>query len=97
MHVGGLFNKVWVRVAYLVQTFGLSGLWVAGYSLCENVHADRHCDPRDARFAVACAPLMVHLQTAWNPTTRIKEARRAIAVITPGRGVQEGEMLLYEV
>jgi len=30
----------------------LSGLWVAGYSFCENVHAGRHCDPRDARLAV---------------------------------------------
>ena len=28
-HVGGLFSQVWVRVAYLVQAFGLSGLWVA--------------------------------------------------------------------
>ena len=35
----------------------------------------------------ACAPQMVHLQTAWNSTTRIKEVRRANAVITPGRGV----------
>jgi len=30
----------------------LSGLWVAGYSFCENVHADRHCVPRDVRLAV---------------------------------------------
>jgi len=30
----------------------LIDLWVAGYSFCENVHADRHCDPRDARLAV---------------------------------------------
>jgi len=29
----------------------------------------------------ACVPLMVHLQTAWNPTTRIKEVRRAKAFI----------------
>ena len=27
-------------------------LWVAGYSFCEIIHADRHCDPRDARLAV---------------------------------------------
>ena len=46
VHVGGLFNLVWVRVAYLVWKFGLIDLWVAGYSICENVHADRHCDPR---------------------------------------------------
>jgi len=54
MHVGGLsrFDLVWVRVAYLVWTFGLSCLWVAGYSFCENVHAGRHCDPRDAHLAV---------------------------------------------
>jgi len=52
MHVGGLFNLVWVRVAYLVWKFGLRGLWVAGYSICENVHAGRHCDPRDARLPV---------------------------------------------
>jgi len=52
VHVGGLFNLVWVRVAYLFRTFGFSGLWVAGYSFCENVHAGRHCDPRDARLAV---------------------------------------------
>jgi len=30
----------------------LIDLWVAGHSFCENVHADRHCDPRDARLAV---------------------------------------------
>jgi len=41
-----------VRVAYLDRTFGFSGLWVAGYNLCKNVHADRHCDPRDVRLAV---------------------------------------------
>ena len=44
VHVGGLFNRVWVQVAYLVWTFGLSCLWVAGYRFCENVHADHHCD-----------------------------------------------------
>jgi len=48
IHVGGLFDLVWVRIAYLIWTFGLSGLWVAGY----NVHAGRHCDPKDARLAV---------------------------------------------
>jgi len=26
MHVGGFFDLVWVRVAYLVWTFGLIGL-----------------------------------------------------------------------
>jgi len=52
VHVGGLFDLVWLRVAYLVWTFGLSGLWVAGYSFCENVHAGLHCDPRDVRLAV---------------------------------------------
>jgi len=52
VHVGGLFDLVWVRVAKLVRTFGLSGLWVAGYSFCENVHPGCHCDPRDARLAV---------------------------------------------
>jgi len=55
-------------------------LWVAGYRFCENVHADRHCDPRDARLAVHLSPQMVHLQTAWNSTTRIKEVRRVNAV-----------------
>jgi len=49
MHVGGLFDLVWVRVANLVWTFGLSGVLVASYSFCENVHTGRHCDPRDAR------------------------------------------------
>jgi len=52
IHVGGLFNLVWVRVAYLVWKFGLRGLWVTGYSCCENVHAGRHCDHGDARLAV---------------------------------------------
>jgi len=52
IHVGGLFDLVWVRVAYLVWKFGLRSLWVAGYSICENVHAGRHCDPRDAHLAV---------------------------------------------
>jgi len=52
MHVGGLFDLVWVRVAYLVWKFGLRGLWVVGYSICENVHAGLHCDPRDAQLAV---------------------------------------------
>ena len=52
-HVGGLFShgQVWVRVAYLVRIFGFSRLWVAGYNFCENVHAGRHCDPRDAHLA----------------------------------------------
>jgi len=36
----------------LVWKFGLIDLWVAGYNFCENVHADRHCDPRDARLSV---------------------------------------------
>ena len=36
----------------MVGKFGLIGLWVTGYSFCENVHADRHCDPRDARLTV---------------------------------------------
>ena len=52
MHVGDLFDLVWVRVAYFVWKFGLRGLLVAGYSICENVHAGRHCDPRDAHLAV---------------------------------------------
>jgi len=43
MHVGSLFDLVWVRVAYLVWKNGVRGLWVAGYSICENVHAGRHC------------------------------------------------------
>ena len=52
MHVGGLFDLVWVRVTYLVWKFGLNCLWVDGYSFCENVHAGCHCDPRDAHLAV---------------------------------------------
>ena len=87
MHVGGFFDLVWVRVTF--WTFGLSGLWVAGYSFCENVRADTHCDPRDARLAVRLcttdgAPAdCVEL----NHPGRIKEVRRANAVITPGSGV----------
>jgi len=45
-----------VRVAYLVQIFGLSGLLLAGYRFCENVHADCHCDLRDTRLAVHLCP-----------------------------------------
>jgi len=52
MHVGGFFDLVWVRVAYLVWTFGLIGLWVVCYNFCENVHVVHHCDPRDALLAV---------------------------------------------
>jgi len=84
VHDSGLLSQVWVRVAYLVRTFRLSGLWVTRYSFCQNVHAGCHGDPRDALSACA---LMVHVQTAWNPTTRIKEVRRSNAVITPGKGV----------
>jgi len=32
--------------------FGLRGLRAAGYSFCKDVHADSHCDPKDARLAV---------------------------------------------
>ena len=32
MHVGGLFDLVWVRVAYLVWKFGLRGLWVRSHA-----------------------------------------------------------------
>ena len=66
------------------------GLCVAGYSICENVHAGRHCDPRMRASLSACAPLMVHLQTAWYSTTRIKEVRSVNTVITPGRRQYEG-------
>ena len=53
VHVSGLLSQVWVRVAYLYRTFsGLSGLWVAGYGFCENIHAGRYCDPRHARLTV---------------------------------------------
>jgi len=72
MHVGGLFNLVWVRVAYLVWTFGLSCLWVAGYRFCENVLAIIVI-PGMRPSLSTYAPLMVHLQTVWNSTTRIKE------------------------
>jgi len=87
VHVGGLFDLVWVRVAYLVQTFGLSGLWVPGHSFCENVHAGRHCDPRDARLAVRLCTTDGAPADCVEPNHTIKEVRRANAVITPGRGV----------
>ena len=94
VHVGDLFDLVWVRVAYLVRTFGLSGLWVAGYrlwvagySFCENVHAGCHCDPRDARLAVRLCTTDGAPADCVNPNTRIKEVRRANVVNTPGRGV----------
>ena len=35
----------------MVWKFGLISLWVPGYSF-SNVHADRYCDPKDARLAV---------------------------------------------
>ena len=52
VHVGGLFDLVWVRVADLVQTSGLSCLLVVCYSFCKNVHTVHHCNPRDVRLAV---------------------------------------------
>jgi len=73
MHVGGLFNLVWVRVAYLVWKFGLIGLLVAGYRFCENVHAGCHCDPRDARFAVRLCTTDGVPANCVNSTTRIKK------------------------
>jgi len=70
-------NVCRVRVGYTCfgSGFGLRGLWVVVYSFCEDVHADQHCDPKDVRLTSTCAPLMVHLQTAWNTTTRIKEVQ----------------------
>mmetsp|Transcript_20452 Transcript_20452/g.32709 ORF Transcript_20452/g.32709 Transcript_20452/m.32709 type:complete len:128 (+) Transcript_20452:539-922(+) len=44
--------RVSVQDACFGSGFGLKGLWVAGYSFCEDVHADQHCDPKDARLAV---------------------------------------------
>jgi len=73
MYVGGLFDLVWVRVAYLVWTFGLSGLWVAGYNFVKMSTRAVIVIPGMRASLSACAPLMVHLQTAWGPTTRIKE------------------------
>ena len=73
MHIGGLFDLVWVRVAYLVWTFGLSGLWVAGYNFVKMSTRAVIVIPGMRASLSACAPLMVHLQTAWGPTTRIKE------------------------
>jgi len=48
-------------------------LWVAGYSFCENVHADRHCDPRDARLAVHLCTTDGAPADCVESTTRIKD------------------------
>ena len=86
-----LFSRVGMRVTYLVQVFGLRpnlrGLCVAGYSCCKNVHADRHCDPKDERLAVRLCTTDGLPADCVEPNTRIKEIRRANAVICPGRGV----------
>ena len=87
MHVGGLFDLVWVRVAYFVLKFGLNGLWVVVTAFVKMSTRAVIVIPGMRASLSACAPQMVHLQTAWNSTTRIKEVRRANAVITPGRGV----------
>jgi len=44
-----------VQYGYAGRSFGvfrLGGLGFADYSFCADVHADRHCDPKDAHFAV---------------------------------------------
>jgi len=74
MHVGGLFNLVWVRVACLVWTFGLRAVCdlLVTASVKMSTRAVIVIPGMHASLS-ACAPLIVHLQTAWNPTTRIKE------------------------
>ena len=72
MHVGGLFDLVWVRVVYLVWKFGLIGLWVTSYSFCENVHAglSQGCAPR-------CPPVHHRLCTCRLRGTQPPESRRS--------------------
>jgi len=72
MHDGGLFDLVWVRVAYLVWKFGLRGLLLVTVFVKMSTRAVIVI-PRMRASLSACAPQIVHLQTAWNPTTRIKE------------------------
>ena len=97
----GLFSRVWVRVAHLVWTYGLIGLRVAaGYSFRENIYADLHCDPRDARLAVrlcttdgAPADCVEHNhQIQGGPKSQCGHSS-----VTLGRGVSGGEKVLYEV
>jgi len=75
MHVGGLFNIVWVRVEYLVWTFGLTvcGLLVTACVKMSTRAVIVIPGPGMRASLSAYAPIMVHLQTAWNSTTRIKE------------------------
>jgi len=56
MHVGGLFDLVWVRVAYFVLKFGLNGLWVAVTAFVKM--STRAVIVRASLSA--CAPQMVH-------------------------------------
>ena len=79
VHVGGLFSRVWVRVAYLVQIFGLSGLLLAGYRFCENVHADCRCDLRDTRLAVHLCPN----QTDGVPADCVEPSRALVLFVAP--------------
>ena len=37
VHVGGLFDLVWVQVAYLVWKFGLRGLWHCFWQVSDSV------------------------------------------------------------
>ena len=64
---------------------------MAGYSFCEDVHVDRHCDPKDAHLAVRLcitddAPADC-VEPNHQNLTSIKEVQRANAVIILGRGV----------
>jgi len=89
VHVGGLFSRVWVRVAYLVRTYGL----VAGYSFCENVHADTHCDPRDARLAVRLCTTDGAPADCVEPNHQIQggpKSQCGHSSVTLGRGVYGG-------
>ena len=60
VHFSGLCEcvcicKMVVQYGYAGRSFGvfrLGGLGFADYSFCADVHADRHCDPKDAHFAV---------------------------------------------
>jgi len=66
MHVGGLFDLFWVRVKYLVWKFGLI---VCGLLVTAFVKISTRAViviPGMRASLSACAPQMVHLQTACN-------------------------------
>jgi len=74
-----------VRGKYVVEVFALRAMWVAGYSFCKMVHADRHCDPKDAYLAVRLCATNSAAADCMEPSHQNQGAPKSQCGYYPGK------------